>query len=141
MDFWDAMEASRKVAFKDMVGMTIFYVTLTAIYISGVLSFFVGALLTIPFIDMGEVMRAIEAGRDALSAEELMGIYAGLAQFFIAGFFSLMIGLLIAVPYAFIVVFVAYEKLVGFASLGRSSPPGAGVVRGSGGDSGIPPAM
>lgn len=48
MGFWTAMEASRKVAFRDMVGMTLFYVCLSFINLLGFLFFFVGLLVTIP---------------------------------------------------------------------------------------------
>lgn len=48
MDFWTAMEASRKVAFNDIVGFTLFYVCLIILNFIGALFFFVGILVTIP---------------------------------------------------------------------------------------------
>jgi len=48
LDFWPAMEAGRKVAFQDMVGMTIFYVCLGAINGIGLLCLAVGLFVTVP---------------------------------------------------------------------------------------------
>ncbi len=48
LDFWPAMEAGRKVASQDMVGMTIFYVCLGAINGIGLLCLVVGLFVTVP---------------------------------------------------------------------------------------------
>jgi len=48
LDFWPAMEASREVAFQDMVGMAIFYVCLGAINGIGLLCLVVGLFVTVP---------------------------------------------------------------------------------------------
>jgi len=47
-DFWSAMESSRRVAFRDMLGMTLFYVALGAINVIGALLFGIGILITFP---------------------------------------------------------------------------------------------
>jgi uncharacterized membrane protein len=72
LDFWPAMEASRKVAFQDMVGMTIFYICLGAI--NGI------------------------------------------------GLVCLVVGLFVTVPLTTIATFIAYDRLVGCATLLNSAP-------------------
>ncbi|GMT42415.1 MAG: hypothetical protein IEMM0002_0826 [bacterium] len=48
MDFWSAMEASRKIAFEDIVGFALFFLTMGVINIIGIIALFVGLLVTIP---------------------------------------------------------------------------------------------
>jgi len=47
-DFWSAMEASRKVAMTDLVGMTIFFLAISFINVVGVLALGIGTLITLP---------------------------------------------------------------------------------------------
>lgn len=48
MEFWPAMEASRKVAFEDILGFALFFLSIGVINIIGVVFLFVGILVTIP---------------------------------------------------------------------------------------------
>lgn len=48
MEFWAAMEASRKVAFEDILGFALFFLSIGVINIIGVIFLFVGILVTIP---------------------------------------------------------------------------------------------
>ncbi|MEE8483456.1 MAG: hypothetical protein V3S46_02570 [Nitrospinota bacterium] len=48
MDFWAAMEASRQVAFNDIIGFAFFYATLIGLNAIGFLLFAVGLFITIP---------------------------------------------------------------------------------------------
>lgn len=48
MEFWPAMEASRRVAFEDMLGFALFFLSIGIINIIGVVFLFVGILVTIP---------------------------------------------------------------------------------------------
>ena len=48
MNFWPAMESSRNIAFRDMLGMTLFYVAIGFINVLGVIFFGVGILVTFP---------------------------------------------------------------------------------------------
>ena len=48
MDFWPAMEASRKLAFNDITGFALFFLVIGIVNFLGFLFFFVGTLVTIP---------------------------------------------------------------------------------------------
>ncbi|MFQ5432761.1 MAG: hypothetical protein ACE5EN_09695 [Nitrospinota bacterium] len=48
MDFWPAMEASRKLAFNDIVGFALFFLVIGILNFLGLLFFFVGTLVTVP---------------------------------------------------------------------------------------------
>jgi uncharacterized membrane protein len=48
MDFWPAMEASRKLAFEDIVGFALFFLVIGIVNFLGFLFFFVGMLVTLP---------------------------------------------------------------------------------------------
>lgn len=48
MDFWPAMEASRKLAFNDIVGFALFFLVIGIVNFLGLLFFFVGTLVTVP---------------------------------------------------------------------------------------------
>lgn len=48
MDFWPAMEASRKLAFNDIVGFALFFLVISIVNFLGFLFFFVGTLVTVP---------------------------------------------------------------------------------------------
>ena len=48
MDFWPAMEASRKLAFNDIVGFALFFLVIGIVNFLGFLFFFVGTLVTVP---------------------------------------------------------------------------------------------
>jgi len=48
MDFWPAMEASRKLAFDDIVGFALFFLVVGIVNFLGFLFFIVGTLVTVP---------------------------------------------------------------------------------------------
>ena len=48
MDFWPAMEASRKLAFDDIVGFALFFLVIGIVNFLGFIFFFVGMLVTVP---------------------------------------------------------------------------------------------
>ncbi len=127
LNFWDAMEASRNIAFKDIVGMTIFYLVLAGINAMGLLSFFAGILVSLPFIDVSALGEVMEAGREIASGggADLGKTLLPIAQAVLLGILFMVTALLFTVPFTNIAVFVAYEKLAGFTSL---NTPTSGAV-------------
>jgi len=75
MDFWQAMEASREVAFRDMVGFAMFALSIIIVNLLGLLFLVFGTLVTIPvtFIAIFAAYRRFAGIRELVSEQGTPG--------------------------------------------------------------------
>lgn len=73
LGFWEAMEASRKIAFRDITGFLLFYLVLIAVNVAGLLCLIFGLLVSVPV----SILAVLAAYKKLAGFQTLGGASAG----------------------------------------------------------------